>query len=525
MIRLPAGVWCVYDEYPSLSHEVDWPLFNNKIACIISRLQYISRFVSFLLLLYMKTPFSYLPFVCLFVLLQTGCKKQKTEPQPAPTPPSAAKAITSFVFQQSDNSAFLEETISGLISNDTVNVTVPAETNRTQLKPTIVHTGAAISGMSGAAQDFSSPVTYTVKAADGSSKNYTVIVKFKVTLFFGTGDGKVYSLEAASGAVLWSKKACDYISGSATVQNGVVYIYGNDGLYALRAKNGAQKWKLAIPGYTSFTDFDPTPYVKNGTVYVGCTNGNIYAVDTANGAIKWTASSRTGAGFCSSATMENSILYIGCSDSSLYAVDAASGSIKWRFDTHIGVVNTSPLVANGIVYTGALGLPHFYALNAVTGSVIWDKAAYYNFHSATIANGKLYYCPPNSIEALDPATGNSVWLTRNTPGLLSYSMRSSPIVANNITYYGCLDGKVYANNALTGAALWNFTTGAYIYSSPVVANNIVYIGSRDGFMYALDATTGTQKWRKDMAAGILSSPCVTDGDGVVFYASISGHQN
>ncbi|MFC4305190.1 S-layer homology domain-containing protein, partial [Cohnella boryungensis] len=61
-------------------------------------------------------------------------------------------------------------------ANHTIAVTVPYGTDVTSLTPTIAHTGASISPTSGAAQDFTNPVTYTVTAADGSTQNYVVTV-------------------------------------------------------------------------------------------------------------------------------------------------------------------------------------------------------------------------------------------------------------------------------------------------------------------------------------------------------------
>ncbi|MFC4598798.1 S-layer homology domain-containing protein, partial [Cohnella hongkongensis] len=58
----------------------------------------------------------------------------------------------------------------------TITITVPYGTDVTSLTPTITHTGANISPNSGAAQNFTNPVTYTVTAEDGSTQNYTVTV-------------------------------------------------------------------------------------------------------------------------------------------------------------------------------------------------------------------------------------------------------------------------------------------------------------------------------------------------------------
>jgi len=81
-----------------------------------------------------------------------------------PTPPSSSKDITSF-------------SISGIaanISGTAITLTMPAGTNVTSLTPSITHTGASISPTG--ARNFTNPVTYTVTAADGSTKSYTATV-------------------------------------------------------------------------------------------------------------------------------------------------------------------------------------------------------------------------------------------------------------------------------------------------------------------------------------------------------------
>jgi len=80
--------------------------------------------------------------------------------------PSSAKNITSFELMS----------VAGTIGVDTIAVTLPAGTAVTSLVPAIAHEGASISPASGVAQDFSSPVSYTVTAADGSTKVYAVAV-------------------------------------------------------------------------------------------------------------------------------------------------------------------------------------------------------------------------------------------------------------------------------------------------------------------------------------------------------------
>jgi hypothetical protein len=83
---------------------------------------------------------------------------------------SGEKAITAFSIND----------VPGVITGTAIALTLPYGTDKTSLGPQItVSEKAAVSPASGAAQDFSSPVTYTVTAEDGTTSQYTVTVQVK----------------------------------------------------------------------------------------------------------------------------------------------------------------------------------------------------------------------------------------------------------------------------------------------------------------------------------------------------------
>lgn len=81
-----------------------------------------------------------------------------------------------------DITAFSVGSATATISGAEIAVTVPYGTDVTSLAPTITSTGASVRPASGAAQDFTNPVTYTVTAADHSTKAYSVTVTASSTL-------------------------------------------------------------------------------------------------------------------------------------------------------------------------------------------------------------------------------------------------------------------------------------------------------------------------------------------------------
>jgi formylglycine-generating enzyme required for sulfatase activity len=83
---------------------------------------------------------------------------------------NTAKAINAFSFASPAATGIISE------ASHSIAIAYPFGTNVQELVPTIVHSGESISPGAGTAQDFRNPVTYRVRAADGSEQAYTVTV-------------------------------------------------------------------------------------------------------------------------------------------------------------------------------------------------------------------------------------------------------------------------------------------------------------------------------------------------------------
>jgi outer membrane protein assembly factor BamB len=101
------------------------------------------------------------------------------------------------------------------------------------------------------------------------------------------------------------------------------------------------------------------------------------------------------------------------------------------------------------------------------------------------------------------------------------SITTSPVVTNNVVYFGSSDHYIYAFNATSGALLWKALTGGVVESMPTVANNIVYAGSDDGMLYALNTSKGSQVWRYQMRRPVTAPPVVANN--VVYVGAANGN--
>ena len=297
-------------------------------------------------------------------------------------------------------------------------------------------------------------------------------------LYVPSGDGRVYALNARTGAFIWQSAAIEAGYPSPAVVLGRVFVAtGVDfcRLYALSAATGAVLWSTPVlgGGMTS-------PAVSRGRVYVGA-GGNLYALDAATGASVWTAP-LPGMQFSSPAVADGRI-YVGAGPK-LYALNADTGAVIWAANagSPSAAVWSSPAVVGGRVYVGSndFGAPNTYAFDANTGQQQW--VAYNPFmvtlSSPAVANGLVYIGSNDSVfTAHDANTGAIVW-RRN---IQSYN--SSPAVANGVVYAGGGLG-LFVLDAATGATLKTFDVGFAYYSSPVVVNGMLYVGSFNNKLYA-----------------------------------------
>ncbi|MEE1806534.1 serine/threonine-protein kinase [Streptomyces sp. BE133] len=315
----------------------------------------------------------------------------------------------------------------------------------------------------------------------------------------------------------WRYTTGDAVTSSPTVAGGVVYVGSTDGsVYALDAATGERKW-----AYPTGNKVEGVPTVAGGVVYVGSTDGSVYALDAATGERKWAYP--TGNKLEAAPTVADGVVYIG-GNSKAFALDAATGNERWAVSCDSGL--ELPAVDGGVVYIA--GYNSVTALVAATGDEKWTRRASdwgfdrddawdhtpedWRFTSPTVADGVVYIGSSKRVYALDAATGKKKWAyaTGGTVG-------SSPTVADKVVYVGSSSKRVYALDAVTGKKKWVFVTGGTVEGAPRVADGVVYIGSFDHNVYALDAVTGNKEWAYATGGRVQSSPAAVDG--VVYVGS------
>lgn len=264
-----------------------------------------------------------------------------------------------------------------------------------------------------------------------------------------------------------------------------------------------------------------SPAVRNGIVYAGSYDGNVYALDGIDGRELWRYDTGDNIDL-SSPTVFDGVVYIGNEAGTLTALGARTGDLRWTF-RKFDRISISPTVVERpergtTIYvsgegTGDTGL---YAIDADEGSDRWYAGIGDASNSAPAVYGDTVYVGSMDgvVYAIDTLDGSQRWGT--TPVERGVSITSTPAVADSVVYVGTMNGTVHALDAESGSEQWSFDGGGRILSSPAVARDndgetrTVFVATTAGNLFAIDARNGTEKWRFETGETIASSP-VVDG--------------
>lgn len=329
------------------------------------------------------------------------------------------------------------------------------------------------------------------------------------TLYFVSSTGAIGALDAADGEPKWvfatehEKRfeakglhgypspaqtipdAWDVFTSSPAVSGGKVFFgSGDGGVYAVDAKTGLLQWKFSTEGVVH-----GSPAVSGGTVYVGSWDSRLYALDAESGQEKWSFQAgvdpiaHNQVGFQSSPAVVDGTVYIGCRDAHVYAIDATSGKKKWDYPTGKSWVNATPAIKDGLVFTATSDSSRFMALDAKSGRLRFNfDAKAFVFSSPALAGGLAIFGSHNGrLYAVDAGNGELAWQFQTE------ASKADPLKV--LTPEGEFSpdafSPVFGDFQDMYLAFYRFVTIGGIMSSPAVDGGVVFFGSLDGNVYAL----------------------------------------
>ncbi len=294
------------------------------------------------------------------------------------------------------------------------------------------------------------------------------------SLFTGTAQGEIVSLDRTSGETIWrfglqGEEDDRAIYGTPAVSSDSVYLGGYDGLLYALSLDGNEKWieRLDGPVVGGAAVFDGLLVV--GSEVDDSVDGNegmVYAFDAETGERRWRFPVE--GKVWSTPAISDGVVIFGSLDHRVYALSLTDGKRLWAFDTG-GAVAASPVIARGRVYVGSFdGV--FYAINASTGVEEW------RFDGAS----------------------NWFW--------------AQAVVAQGLVYAASLDGNLYALGATSGDLLWKLETeGAIVGTPAIVHGDLIAVPSNDGRLRVARLSDGILQDSCNLDEEIRTPLLVQDG--------------
>jgi outer membrane protein assembly factor BamB len=204
---------------------------------------------------------------------------------------------------------------------------------------------------------------------------YSSLVMAEGKVIFGSNDGWLYAVDAATGKLAWVNKAGTYaVESKPFVWNGKVY-YGAWDQYVrcVSARDGKLVWqqlgegsRIAKGAKRYYSPADAMPVVAEGKLMIADRNMMLSILNAETGepfsAVKGV--SATGL------SEDGKFAYLRKTNGDVAKVDS-SGKEIWSVRAHVGAIPTAPTEKHGVVYVSS-GKGIVSAIAADSGKLLWE---------------------------------------------------------------------------------------------------------------------------------------------------------
>lgn len=310
-------------------------------------------------------------------------------------------------------------------------------------------------------------------------------------VFISSYDGYLYAIDEYTGTLQWSFRTSAPIYASPAVANGKVFVASKDSfVYALDEKTGSLVWSK--PNISPITS---SPVAAGGMVFYGTWFVRAYS-------ILWGVNATTGIGvwqYQSDETVRSppSVLsgrvFFTQVNGAVIALNETTGSLLWRVTAGANPISAAPALGYGRVFVG-MDSSQFVALDQVTGTPRWSfPIGSVNATTGAVANGMVYFGTGNGIVyALNATSGTVKWQFPLSGSIGPVSSSPAISVGSKSILFGSSDHYLYSLNMTTGALLWKYLSGSTISSSPAIADNRTFFGAWDTKIYSLGSNARLQ---------------------------------
>jgi outer membrane protein assembly factor BamB len=200
--------------------------------------------------------------------------------------------------------------------------------------------------------------------------------------------------------------------------------------------------------------------------------------------------------------MDDVRVYVPLQSGRLVALDRETGESEWSRELN----SRSPALAvGGRLYVAIAG--ELQALDAATGHTIWRVPLAHEGAPLASGGGRLLVSTPTGLVAVDAAGGERVWARP----LEATGALSSIVAGGQVVYAVSTDARVTALSLSSGETHWTHTLSGTL-SPPAVARDRVFVGSSARTFYAFHAQSGRLEWRWRTGGDVMGA--VADDDRV-----------
>lgn len=317
------------------------------------------------------------------------------------------------------------------------------------------------------------------------SEPRTPVVKGSIVLF---GDSYyIYALDASTGILLWKFETGT--GESLRVVNDVVHTRSHRGAHAVDIVTGSEKWRFEF-GQEVVLSHPAWLEVSSGSVFMEQDN-IFYAIDAATGKLIWKAEGIEEISPFIIAVTKDALVY-GCDSPNLYALAIATGHLLWKYEAGDDL---SQVIANrNTVYTSAFNVGLVYAVETATGKLKWQYSVggQYGPWLLPPQDATLYISISHGVHAVDTTDGSLDWKIEHILDKMPAFFDLELVTGNTLYFIPALEQDIYAVEDITGKVKWVFERPDLLGQTGwedgvVVANGITYFGNVDGWVYAVEA--------------------------------------
>ena len=307
-------------------------------------------------------------------------------------------------------------------------------------------------------------------------------------VYFASKDGNLYAVDKTDGSLNWKfesegEKKYDlwdyYLSSPKGDEEKIYWGCGDGNLYAIEGSNGQLKWKFKTKGI-----IHASPIIYNDNIYIGSYDGNFYCIDKENGSLVWKFKT-VGASYFpkgeiqKAALVKDDVVYFGSRDYNIYALDASTGIGKWNMREVNGWIIATPTIFKDNIYFGTSDAHLFFSMNKISGSINWTIPVNMRVYGSAIAHNDVLYFGTfdGKVMGIDHLTGQKKWEFQTESSKLNYSKmyNEKGEFKEGFELYG---------NGYEESEILIHSLGSVL-STPVIDNEIIYFGSSDGNIYAV----------------------------------------